>query len=59
VVAPCFAVEKAQPGTYITLQNAKVDMYRGSMRLIVDKSGQVEDAPEEKFSPKVSALKVF
>ncbi|KAF5828418.1 DNA-binding related protein [Dunaliella salina] len=52
-------VEKAQPGSYIMLQNAKVDMYRGSMRLVVDKSGKVEEAAGEKFSPKENMSPVF
>lgn len=46
------AADKAQPGAYITLKNAKVDMYRGSMRLEVDASGAVEEA-EGDFQPKV------
>jgi ssDNA-binding replication factor A large subunit len=47
--------EKAQPGAYVTLSNAKIDMYKGSMRLVVDKSGQVEEAAGQTFSPKVWA----
>ena len=37
------------------LEDAKVEMYRGSMRLVVDKSGRVEQA-EDKFTPKVSCV---
>lgn len=33
------AVELMKPGSYITLRNAKVDMFRGSMRLAVNQVG--------------------
>lgn len=33
------AVEVMKPGTYVTLRNAKVDMFRGSMRLAVNQVG--------------------
>ena len=39
-------------GKYLALRNAKVDMYRGTMRLVVDALGKVEEA-EAKFEPKV------
>ena len=33
------AVELMKPGSYVTLRNAKVDMFRGSMRLAVNQVG--------------------
>lgn len=48
------AVDVAQKGAYVTLRNAKVDMYRGSMRLAVDQFGKVEAAEGQSFKPKVS-----
>jgi hypothetical protein len=48
-------VELAQPGNYITLRNAKIDMYRGSMRLAVDQWGKVEASEVTGFQPKVRA----
>lgn len=47
------AVDLAQPGNYITLRNAKIDMYRGSMRLAVDQWGKVEASEVTGFQPKV------
>lgn len=49
----CPAVELAQEGKYITLRNAKIDMYRGSMRLAVDQWGKVEALEDSSFQPKV------
>lgn len=43
------AVEKAKAGSYVTLSNASVQMFRGSMRL---EAGQVEEASGS-FKPKV------
>jgi hypothetical protein len=51
----CPAVEVAQEGKYITLRNAKIDMYRGSMRLAVDQWGKVEALEDASFLPKVRA----
>jgi len=34
----------AKPDTYIVLRNAKIDMFRGSMRLTVNQGGKVEHA---------------
>eukprot|EP00882_Tetradesmus_deserticola_P001385 GHRQ01001500.1.p1 GENE.GHRQ01001500.1~~GHRQ01001500.1.p1 ORF type:complete len:137 (+),score=25.82 GHRQ01001500.1:123-533(+) len=44
--------ELAQPGKYITLRNAKIDMYRGSMRLAVDQWGKVEACEGVSFDAK-------
>jgi replication factor A1 len=38
-------VDVAKPGSYIILRNAKVDMFRGSMRLAVNQWGKVEIDP--------------
>lgn len=35
-----------KPDTTIILRNAKIDMFKGSMRLAVDKWGRVEVAAE-------------
>eukprot|EP00197_Chlamydomonas_leiostraca_P014596 CAMPEP_0202863910 /NCGR_PEP_ID=MMETSP1391-20130828/4355_1 /ASSEMBLY_ACC=CAM_ASM_000867 /TAXON_ID=1034604 /ORGANISM="Chlamydomonas leiostraca, Strain SAG 11-49" /LENGTH=124 /DNA_ID=CAMNT_0049543595 /DNA_START=87 /DNA_END=461 /DNA_ORIENTATION=+ len=43
--------EKAQPGTYLKLSGAKVDMYRGSMRLEIDATGSVEVEEGASFQP--------
>jgi replication factor A1 len=48
-------VDVAQEGKYITLRNAKIDMYRGSMRLAVDQWGKVEALEDASFQPKVCA----
>ncbi|XP_057528772.1 uncharacterized protein At4g28440 [Amaranthus tricolor] len=39
-------VDKMQKGATVTLRNAKIDMFKGSMRLAVDKWGIVEVAAE-------------
>lgn len=36
---PAVAVDLAKPGSYLTLRNAKIDMFRGSMRLAVNQVG--------------------
>ncbi|KAJ9510673.1 hypothetical protein QJQ45_027517 [Haematococcus lacustris] len=46
-------LDKAKPGSYLTLTNAKVEMYRGTMRLAVDKWGSLETAEGASFQPKV------
>ncbi|KAF8064625.1 hypothetical protein HT031_003426 [Scenedesmus sp. PABB004] len=45
-------VELATVGAYVTLRNAKIDMYRGSMRLAVDQWGKVEALEGASFEPK-------
>lgn len=44
-------VDVATVGAYMVLRNAKIDMFRGSMRLVVDQWGKVEPAEEESFEP--------
>jgi len=46
-------VDLAQPGKYLTLRNAKIDMYRGSMRLAVDQWGKVEESDVTGFQAKL------
>lgn len=47
----------AKPDTYIVLRNAKIDMFRGSMRLTVNQGGKVEHADSTTdFKVKVCAL---
>lgn len=41
-----------KPGTTVILRNAKIDMFRGSMRLAVDKWGRVEVTEPATFSVK-------
>jgi len=37
-------VDLMKPGSYVTLRNAKVDMFRGSMRLAVNQVGRARGA---------------
>ncbi len=52
------AVELAQPGAYLSLTNAKVEINRGSIRLVVDKWGKVEHAEGQSFKPRVRKPRV-
>ena len=40
------------PGATVILRNAKIDMFKGSMRLAVDKWGRVEVAEPASFNVK-------
>ncbi len=40
-------------GAYMTLRNAKIDMFKGSMRLAVDQWGKVEALESASFDAKV------
>lgn len=42
-------VDQVKPGTTIILRNAKIDMFKGSMRLAVDKWGRIELTEPENF----------
>ncbi|KAL2253190.1 uncharacterized protein At4g28440-like [Sesamum indicum] len=42
-------VELMKPGNTVILRNAKIDMFKGSMRLAVDKWGRVEVAEPANF----------
>lgn len=44
-----FAVELMKPGNTVILRNAKIDMFKGSMRLAVDKWGRVEVTEPAQF----------
>lgn len=43
-------VDIMKPGTTVILRNAKIDMFKGSMRLAVDKWGRVEVTEPAKFT---------
>lgn len=45
-------VDIMKPGNTVTLRNAKIDMFKGSMRLAVDKWGRVEVAEPANFEVK-------
>ena len=47
-----FAVDLMKPGNTVTLRNAKIDMFKGSMRLAVDKWGRIEVAEPADFEVK-------
>ncbi|XP_022930657.1 uncharacterized protein At4g28440-like [Cucurbita moschata] len=42
-------VDLMKPGNTVTLRNAKIDMFKGSMRLAVDKWGRIEVAEPADF----------
>ncbi|KAL3567347.1 hypothetical protein D5086_029998 [Populus alba] len=46
----CLVVDIMQPGATVILRNAKIDMFKGSMRLAVDKWGRVEVAEPANFA---------
>eukprot|EP00240_Pyramimonas_obovata_P011400 CAMPEP_0118927896 /NCGR_PEP_ID=MMETSP1169-20130426/5269_1 /TAXON_ID=36882 /ORGANISM="Pyramimonas obovata, Strain CCMP722" /LENGTH=133 /DNA_ID=CAMNT_0006869761 /DNA_START=63 /DNA_END=464 /DNA_ORIENTATION=- len=47
-------VEMMTIGNKVYLRNAKIDMFKGSMRLAVDKWGLIQEANEEAdFTPKI------
>jgi len=47
-------VDTSTPGSYIVLRNARIDMFRGSMRLAVNQWGKVEEAePNQDFQVKM------
>uniref|UniRef100_G3MMX2 Single-stranded DNA binding protein Ssb-like OB fold domain-containing protein n=2 Tax=Eukaryota TaxID=2759 RepID=G3MMX2_AMBMU len=45
-------VDLMKPGTTVILRNAKIDMFKGSMRLAVDKWGRVEPTDAADFTVK-------
>ena len=47
-----FSVELMKEGSTVILRNAKIDMFKGSMRLAVDKWGRVEVTEPATFSVK-------
>ena len=44
-----FAVDLMKPDTTVILRNAKIDMFKGAMRLAVDKWGRVEVTEPAEF----------
>ena len=44
-----FAVDLMKPDATVILRNAKIDMFKGSMRLAVDKWGRIEVTEPAKF----------
>jgi replication factor A1 len=46
------AVDLLKPGTTAILRNAKIDMFKGSMRLAVDKWGRIEVTEPATFTVK-------
>ena len=49
-------VDLVEEGQYLTLRNAKIDMYKGSMRLAVNQWGKIERAENQDFTIKVASL---
>ncbi|KAK1368712.1 Replication factor A1 [Heracleum sosnowskyi] len=45
-------VDLMKPGTTVIIRNSKIDMFKGSMRLAVDKWGRVEVTEPAKFDVK-------
>ncbi|XP_010538173.1 PREDICTED: uncharacterized protein At4g28440-like [Tarenaya hassleriana] len=45
-------VDVMKPGTTVNLRNAKIDMFKGSMRLAVDKWGRIEVTEPAEFTVK-------
>ncbi|XP_031114805.1 uncharacterized protein At4g28440-like [Ipomoea triloba] len=45
-------VDLMKPGSTLILRNAKIDMFKGSMRLAVDKWGRMEEAEPTTFTVK-------
>jgi replication factor A1 len=48
------AVDLVEKEQFLTLRNAKIDMYKGSMRLVVNQWGKIEKAEARDINPKVS-----
>lgn len=53
-VVTCYAVDLMKPGATVILRNAKIDMFKGSMRLAVDKWGRIEVTEPASFTVKES-----
>ena len=55
-LCPCtfapLAVDLMPEGSTVILRNAKIDMFKGSMRVSVDKWGRVEPTEAASFKPK-------
>ncbi|GAB4823009.1 hypothetical protein N2152v2_010055 [Parachlorella kessleri] len=52
-IAECTVVDLMKSGNFVIVRNAKIDMFRGSMRLAVNQWGKIEAAAEgTSFTPK-------
>ena len=47
-----YAVDLLKPDATVILRNAKIDMFKGSMRLAVDKWGRIEATEPASFTVK-------
>jgi replication factor A1 len=47
-----FAVDLLKPDATVIVRNAKIDMFKGSMRLAVDKWGRIEATEPASFTVK-------
>ena len=47
-----FTVDLLKPESTVIIRNAKIDMFKGSMRLAVDKWGRIEVTEPASFSVK-------
>ncbi|KAM7250571.1 hypothetical protein ACFE04_022454 [Oxalis oulophora] len=45
-------VDLMKNGAFVTLRNAKIDMFKGSMRLAVDRKGKIEASEPDSFTVK-------
>lgn len=48
-------MDLVKPGKMLSLRGAKVDMFKGSLRLIVPNTGSIELAAPVKLEPKVES----
>lgn len=46
-------VDMLEPGKYVILRNGRIDMFKGSMRLAVDKWGKIDPAEGSSFETKL------
>jgi len=44
--SPRVTIDAVQPGNTIVVRNSKIDMFKGFMRLAVDKWGSIKQAPQ-------------
>ena len=47
-----WSVDLVEPGTTVIFRNAKIDMFKGTMRLAVDKWGRIEVTEDADFQVK-------
>ena len=51
-MAAFHSVDLMKTGATVILRNAKIDMFKGSMRLVVDRSGRIETTEPTDFEVK-------